>query len=123
MAYDPVKNYESTEISSELHGEAVTLASGTSVLILKTSGKVYKLRGTFSAHMQTYAAGYHAPGSVFSHCGVEFLVESASFSGCEKLRDNCGRYVDERSYSLSCVSVDAFTESQVEQLKAGLTDG
>lgn len=123
MAYDPVKNYESTEISSELHGEIVTLASGKSVLIRKADGLIYKLRATFSAHMQTYADGYHAPGSTFTHCGVEFAVESVSFSGCEKLLDNCGRYVDERSYSLSCVSTEAYSASQIEELKAGLTDG
>jgi len=123
MAYDPIKNYEDTQVSEELHGEVVTLANGASVFIKKASGKVYKLRATFTAHFQTYAEGFHAIGTTFTHRGIEFVVESINYTGNEFLRDNRGQYIDERTYALSCVSVEAFAESQLDQLKAGLTDG
>jgi hypothetical protein len=124
MAYDPIKNYEATNITEELNGELIVLANGKTVIVTKTGG-LTRLRATFQAHFFTFHEGFIEMGDTFTYHGVEFVVESISFNGLTKIRDDQGRYWDERTYEMSCVSTKAYDNAElvINQRKAGEADG
>ncbi|MCF4115143.1 MULTISPECIES: hypothetical protein [Dethiosulfovibrio] len=119
MSYDPVANYELTDIEEIPHGEMVVTASGETVFVRRPGGRV-RFRATFQGHFSSHPAGFFTVGEVFSHQGIEYMVEQIKLSGLHRIKAVDGEFFDGRSYEIQALSTRAYDGSlDIDEPMAG----
>ncbi len=118
MAYDPVKNYEVTDVEEVPNGEFVTTAAGETVFVKRPGGaKRYRVR--LSGHFISFPEGVASVGETITLGGIAFVVEGIQYSGLCRIKAVDGTYFDGRSYEIRAISVSAHDASPFAATGAG----